>query len=54
MKNDELAILIEAAIKRVKMENAAGNPILCAWRLDAEKALRDMGAREAAKRRENP
>jgi len=38
-ENAELRDLLQAAVRRVEMANADGDPILSAWRTDAEKLL---------------
>ena len=37
--HEELILMLRAAIERIKMANNSGNPILSAWREDAEKLL---------------
>jgi hypothetical protein len=38
-QNAELRDLLQAAVRRVEIANADGDPILSAWRTDAEKVL---------------
>jgi len=37
--HDDLVLTLKAAIERVKIANSGGDPILSAWREDAEKLL---------------
>lgn len=37
--HDDLVLTLRAAIERVRMVNNGGDPILSAWRVDAEKLL---------------
>ena len=44
--HDALLLAMKAAVLRVKMANEAGDPILSAWRVDAEKLLDSIDVKE--------
>ena len=46
-----LVTLLEQAVRRVELENRAGNPILSAWADDARQAIKDFDGDAAPARR---